>query len=323
MDEIMNEFSFIEKYLKPLTMGRGEALGLQDDAAIFKIPSGYELVVSSDTLGAGTHFLKDEKPAFVAHKALRVNLSDLAAMGAKPYAYQLCLTLPHAPQEKMIKDFCAALLKDQKEFGIFCSGGDTTAVKNSFIISITAMGLVPKGKAVKRSGAKAGDVIVLTGVVGNALAGLRMLQNKLPKEKSCIEAYRKPTPRVAVVEIIRRYAHAAVDISDGLVADVGHIARAANCAANIDADKIKFSKPVQSFIDKGKMTFIDAITGGDDYELALAVSPKNLKALMAQLKGKNLKPQIIGSFGKGKPGVQVIGHDKKPMDISKSGWTHF
>ena len=195
------------------------------------------------------------------------------------------------------------------------------------------MGLVPKGKAVKRSGAKAGDAIVITGPVGDAYAGLKILQGKtphpnpLPKGEgmfsSCIEAYRKPMPRLAVADVIRRYAHAAVDISDGLVADVGHIARASNCAANIDASKIKFSKPVQTLIDNGKMTFIDAITGGDDYELALAVPPQNLKALMTQLKAKNLKPQIIGSFGKGKPEVHVIGNNKKPMDISKSGWTHF
>lgn len=317
----MNEFSLIEKYFRPLTQNRPEALGLKDDAALLKIPRGMELVVTSDTLGAGTHFLSNEKPAFIAHKALRVNLSDLAAMGAKPYAYQLCISFPKKPAEEWAREFCGALLRDQKQFGIFCSGGDTTITKGPLNISITAFGLVPNNRAVTRAGAKPGHAIVITGSVGNALAGLRMLQNKFPKEKSCIAAYQKPTPRLAAAETIRAYA-AAIDISDGLIADIGHIAKASNCAAKINLAQIQFSKPVQKLIDQKRLTREDALTGGDDYELALAVSQKNLKPLTARLIKQGLSPQIIGSFVKGE-GVSLYNSLGVKLRIKKPGWTHF
>jgi thiamine-monophosphate kinase len=319
--EIMNEFDLIEKYFRPLA--GPEALGLKDDAAILNVPKGFQLAVTSDTLGAGTHFLGNEKPEHIARKSLRVNLSDLAAMGAKPYAYQLCIAFPEKPKEAWIKKFSAALAADQKKFGIFCSGGDTTVTKGPLTISITAFGLVRENKAVKRSGAKPGDVLVITGPVGDALIGLRILQGKIKtKSVSCVAAYHNPVPRTGVSDIIRAHARAAIDISDGLIADVGHICETSNCAAHIDLQKIKFSKDAAGFIKKGTVKSADLLTGGDDYELALAVPPKNLPGLLKKLSEKGLKPQIIGKFAKGKPAVTVFNKGRK-IRLGKGGWTHF
>lgn len=310
----MDEFSLIQKYFVPLTQARAEALGLKDDAAVLKVPAGREMAVTSDTLSAGVHFLENEKPEYIAHRALRVNLSDLAAMGAEPYAYQMCLAFPAKPREAWMRPFCAALAKDQKEFGIFCCGGDTTVIKGPLTVTITAFGLVPKGRAVMRGGAKPGDALVITGSVGDAFAGLRILRGKSG-------AYQKPVPRVAVAGIIRRYAGAAADISDGLIADVGHICAASGCAAEIDLAQVEFSRAVEKFISTGAMTIVDALTGGDDYELALAVPGKNLDELLGALRRNGLKPQVIGEFAKGK-GVRVFSEGRE-VKIRKAGWRHF
>lgn len=319
----MNEFSVIEKYFLPLTQGRAEALRLKDDAALLQIPKGYELAVTSDTLNAGTHFLIRERPEFIAHKALRTNLSDLAAMGARPYAYQMCVTFPQKPKEPWLKSFTAALLKDQKEFGIFCSGGDTTSSKGLLSVSITAFGLVPKGKAVKRSGAKPGDALVITGPVGDAWIGLNILQKKLKiNSPSCIKAYRSPTPRTNISEFVRTYANAAIDVSDGLIADVGHICTASKLSARIDLQNIKFSTTAQKLLRGKKVTVQNLLTGGDDYELALAVPQKKMAALLKNLVKSGLSPQVIGKFERGKANVAVYDKTGK-LDFSKWGWIHF
>lgn len=320
----MNEFSMIEKYFLPLAKNRPEALSLQDDAAILSVPKHHELVVTSDTLVGGTHFMKMENPKLIAQKALRVNLSDLAAMGADPYAYQLCLSLPYKPTGKWARAFCSGLAADQKEFGIFCCGGDTTVTEGPLTVSITAFGLVPEGKAVRRSGARPGDVLVITGPVGDAFVGLKIKKRRIDfKSASCVEAYRKPVPRVAVSEIVRQYARAAIDISDGLAADVGHICRASGCAAHIKFDAMKFSPVIRSLLKTGPLMPADVLSGGDDYELALAVAPKNLGRLLKKLSFRGLRPQVIGEFVRGRGGVRVFDKNGGEINLPKTGWAHF
>ncbi|MGQ0527953.1 MAG: thiamine-phosphate kinase [Alphaproteobacteria bacterium] len=316
----MSEFDLIEKYFKPLTMGHAESSALQDDAAILKIPPDYELVVTSDTLNAGTHFFVNEEPVFIAHKALRVNLSDLAAMGAKPHAYQLCIAFPGAPSEAWLSDFSAALLADQKEFGIVCSGGDTTSIEGPLSITITAFGLVPEGKAVRRSGAKNGDFITLTGPVGNAWIGLQILQKKLHAKNpaSFINAYKKPEPRTALAQILQDYAHAAIDISDGLVADLGHICKASGLGAEINLTNINFSPAALELADPKFL-----LTGGDDYELLLAVPPAQNDNLVSALTAQGLKPQIIGRMTAAHAGVQIRDKNGQFLTFGSSGWDHF
>ena len=316
----MNEFEIIQTYFEKLTLGRAEAGGLKDDAAVLDIPDGHELVITSDTLSAGTHFMEDAAPGDIAHKALRVNLSDLAAMGAHPYCYQLNIAFPGKADEMWVRAFTDALLADQKAFGIFCSGGDTTSTKGPLTLSITAMGLVAKGKAVKRSGACAGDILALTGPVGDALIGLKILRDGLAVDEPdpFIKAYTQPTPRTAVVRVLQTHAHAAIDISDGLVADVGHIADASGLRAVIDADAIPFRDVARRLMETAVISFEELVTGGDDYELALALPSEALTVLRAQ--GVNF--HVIGCFEAG-VGVRIVDQEGALMPLSKSGWKHF
>ncbi|MCE7886812.1 MAG: thiamine-phosphate kinase [Alphaproteobacteria bacterium PRO2] len=313
----MNEFDVIEKYFRPLTQGRD---ALQDDAAALDVPAGQELIVTSDTSNAGTHFMADAAPGDIAHKVLRVNLSDLAAMGAKPHAYQLNIAFPNKPQEAWLAEFTAALFADQKQFGIFCSGGDTTTINGPLSISITAMGFAPKGKALRRSGAKPGDHIILTGPVGDALMGLRILQGKIKTDDDnyFINAYYRPTPRTAHIETLRTHASAAIDISDGLVADVGHVCKASGCGAEIKIVPGIFSVPAR----KVKINAEELLTGGDDYELLLAVRPEESAALLAQLGKEGLSPVKIGAFTES-PAITVLDEKSVPLSLEKSGWRHF
>lgn len=303
-----NEFSIIEKYFTPL--GKD---GFKDDAAVLHIPAGHELVVTSDTLNEGTHFWVGEEPAFIAHKALRVNLSDLAAMGADPFCYQLNIAYPQKPSEEWLEKFTDALAADQKEFDIFCSGGDTTSVNGPLSISITALGLVPTGTAVKRSGSKAGDAVVVTGNIGDAFIGLEILRGNLNPEnpEPFLNAYKKPYPETKVAAQIRAHAHAAADVSDGLLADLGHICAASGLSATIELDKIPFSSEAFDLATPEQL-----LTGGDDYCLVLAVAPEKLPKL-------GFAHHVIGHFTAGQGGVKVLDKNGKFLSFSASGWQHF
>lgn len=308
----MNEFDIINEYFLPLTMGRAEAGGLRDDAAILSVPAGHELIVSTDTLNADVHFMDGAAPADIAHKALRSNLSDLAAMGARPLCYQLALGLPEKPTPEWLLSFTGALLADQKAFGIFCSGGDTTSIHGKLSISITAMGLVERGRTLKRSGAQDGDAIVLTGPIGDAWVGLRVLQGKIKTDDNAyfIDRYYRPTPRfMSDVQNIK----AAIDVSDGGMADLGHMCRASKVSARIDLSKILFSAPAQILLNGGLVTPQDLLTGGDDYELIMAVPPQH-----AHQYGT-----VIGAFKTGTPQVYIVDDAGKALVFDKAGWTHF
>ena len=320
----MSEFEIIDKYFRPLTMGHEGTAGLSDDAAVIEVPHDHELVITSDTLNEGVHFFNGEPPENIARKALRVNLSDLAAMGAAPLCYQLNIAFPHKPDEAWLSMFSNALVEDNSHYNLFCSGGDTTSIQgDNLSVSITAMGTVSKGQAVRRGGAKAGDLIVVTGCVGDAALGLKALQNGLGEEqyKESIGRYFAPMPRVNCTEVMRGYVNAAADISDGLIADCMHIAKASRLGAEIDIEKIKFSQEVNRAIDDGLSSIEEAITGGDDYELILAVSEENIKLLLGKLQKINLNPMVIGRFLDFDLSLKFI--NTKGINISKNGWKHF
>ncbi len=315
----MNEFEMIERYFLPLTRGDLGALGLCDDAAILQIPAGCELVVTSDTLNEDVHFKAKENAGNIARKALRVNLSDLAAMGAKPLSYQLNIAFSAAPDEGWLSEFSSALQADNEEFDVFCSGGDTTSIKGDHIsISITALGSVPAGRAVRRDGAKEGDLIVLTGAVGDAYLGL-----KSSDYDGASARYRVPIPRIGACDIIREYVNAATDISDGLLADLMHIAKASGVGAEIDLDKVLFSKDVCHALDSGVVKIDDILTGGDDYELILAVSPDNLPILIHELGNIELNPMVIGAFKGDALGLSILNTKTHRIDVKSRGWQHF
>ncbi len=321
----MDEFSVIEKYFAPLTMGQSGAAGLKDDGAVIAIPEGFELVVTSDTLNEGVHFMIGEAPAMIARKALRVNLSDLASMGAKPLCYQLNIAFPDMAEEAWLEAFCGALLEENEMFGIYCSGGDTTSIKSDYLsLSITAFGLVPCGKAVRRGGAKAGDLLVLTGAVGDAALGLKLLLEGIDSANNlAIMRYRLPDPRVGIERILQKYVNAAADVSDGMIADSMHIARASGLGLEIDLDKLVFSKDVEKAIENGDFSREKAATGGDDYELVLAISEGKLGEVLTEMRNNNLNPLVIGKFTDNGLSFSVIEDGKYRKAGKGVGWKHF
>ncbi len=261
------EFDIIERYFAPLTMGQAGSAGLKDDAALLNVDPDCELVVTSDTLNEAVHFLEGTDPAYIAKKALRVNLSDLAAKASKPLSYQLNIAFPSRPEELWLKAFTQSLLEDNERYGVYCSGGDTTSIKGGLLsVSITAFGTVERGKAVRRGGAQDGDLCVVTNFLGDAVLGLQALQNALDLSlyPSAIERYLCPDPRTDIREILKAYAHASADISDGVLADSMHIARASGLGLELDLSKIKFSDEVIAAIKNGDVSYEQAIKGGDD-----------------------------------------------------------
>lgn len=302
----MNEFDLIER-LKPLSMGRIEAQNFSNDAAVLDIPDGMELVVTTDCATSGVHFLPHQPPGTIAQKALRRNVSDLNAMGARPLCYQMAVMLPGMDKD-FLDGFIAGLLEDQKRYGLFLSGGDISSTPGPLSIVITAFGLVEKGKAWSRSGAQPGDQLVLGGLVGDAACGLKALREGLD-EPALIAAYQ--TPPVHLAHGIE--PRAAIDISDGLVQDVAHICRASGLAAEFHIENMQFSPAVQAWLDAGRVSYQELLSGGDDYVLALAMPPD---AAVPQ------GFQVIGEFVAGAPAVRVFRGGKRLENIP-GGWQHF
>ncbi|MBI1301744.1 MAG: thiamine-phosphate kinase [Alphaproteobacteria bacterium] len=323
----MDEFEIIEKYFRPLAMGQAGTADFLDDAATVIVPNGYDLVVTSDTINANTHFLKDEDPVNIAKKALRVNISDLAAMGAKPLCYQLNLAFPEKPSAVWLQSFSKALLEDNILYDIYCSGGDTTSIQGGHLsISITAIGLVRQGMAVRRGGAQHGDYCVVTGPVGDAALGLKAIKHSREKDfPDAVARYRVPKPRADILGIMQ-YAHASTDISDGLWIDVEGLARTSGLGVDISVEKCVFSQSVQRSIDEGFFSPREAFSGGDDYELILAIPEKHLDLVILRLadtKINTIKSMVIGQFDKSKSGLFSKNNDTQSFDGVYKGWKHF
>ena len=243
------------------------ALQLEDDAALLDPPAGMTLVLTKDAMVAGVHFLADDPPGEIAQKLLRVNLSDLAAMGAAPVGYLLALARAKALTDDWLAEFCAGLAADQRTFGIGLLGGDTVSTPGPLTLSLTALGEVPKGQALRRRGARPGDDLWVSGALGDAALGLLVLQGKLEPPVAArhhlIERYRLPQPRLALGQALRGLAHAAIDISDGLLADLGHILETSGIGAELWADQLPLSAAARELPGARDA----ALAGGDDYEL--------------------------------------------------------
>jgi len=268
----MDEFAIIAKYFTPLA-GEG-AFGLKDDSAIVPARAGHDLVVTTDTIAQGTDFFPADPPDTIAQKALRVNLSDLAAKGAVPAHYLLNLTLPRTVTQDWLAAFADGLARDQKEFGVSLLGGDTGTGELS--ISVTAFGFVPQGKMVKRGGAKIGDAVYVTGTIGDSGGGLAILKGEkhaLPDADRdyLTNRYRVPQPPVGFAQQLRAIAHASVDVSDGLMADLGHIAAVSHVGLVVEGERVPLSAPVEALW--GAQALIRAVTVGDDYQAAFTAPP--------------------------------------------------
>ena len=244
------EFDLIETYFKPLAKGAPGALGLADDAAVLTPTGGHDLVVTQDMLVEGVHFRDTDPAGRVAQKALRVNLSDLAAMGATPVAYLLSLALPAAVDDAWVAAAAAGLAADQAEFGVHLIGGDTVSTPGPLTLSITALGQTPNGLALRRSGARPGDLVMVSGMIGDACLGLDVLEGGdttapgapgAPGADYLVDRYQLPSPRLSLGLALRGLATAAIDISDGLVADLGHLCGASGVGAAVDLGRVPVS----------------------------------------------------------------------------------
>ena len=311
------EFALIARHFRPLA-GPG-SLDLRDDAAVLTPPPGRDLVLTADAMVGGVHFLPDDPADLVGRKLLRVNLSDLAAKGATPLGYLMTVSAPRDTPDAWFAGFAAGLALDQKEFSVTLLGGDTTSTPGPMSLSLTILGHVAPGHAVHRWGAQPGDGIWVTGTIGDGALGLAVARGKLQDPSGhLLSRYRLPQPRIGLA--IGGIASAGMDVSDGLVQDLGHICRASGLTAEIDAGLVPLSAPAR---EAGLGWLATCLTGGDDYELLLAVPPVREAALQQAARTAGMAVTRIGAFRSGPPHVMVRGPDGEPMNLATGGWSHF
>ena len=320
------EFTLIERYFRPLATSGG-ALGLIDDAALLSHQSRDELVLTVDTVAAGVHFFPGDPAASIARKALRVNLSDLAAKGATPVGYLMSLALPKDWTEKWVGDFSKALAADQATYGISLLGGDTTRASGGLTITITAIGTVPKKAIVRRAGARVGDAVFVSGTIGDAALGLAVRRNKLKlgkkEEAFLLDRYLHPQPRVELAPVLLDYATSAMDVSDGLVGDLAHICRASNAGATIEVARLPLSDATRSIILKDRKKLVTVLTGGDDYEILATVGHRDIGKFVADAFAAGVPVAQIGWIGEGGAPPIVLGSKGRPLRLKETGHTHF
>lgn len=321
------EFELIAKYFAPLAAGSAGAFGLRDDAAFLRVPDGHELVLTADAIVENVHFISGDPPDLIAAKALRVNLSDLAAKGAIPVGYLMTLCLPPHIAETWISRFADGLARDQQQFGIGLLGGDTTATTGPVVVSITALGIVPPGQALHRHGAQPGDLVFVTGSVGDAGAGLAVLQGAAPElpddaAAALVSRYRLPQPRLTVGPGLRGIATAALDVSDGLIADLGHIARVSGVRIAAEASRLPLSPGFIRLYGDNLPARAKAATAGDDYEIAFT-APASARAALARIAAASgVQITEIGRVESG-AGAVLTGPGGQPIPLARPGYVHF
>ncbi|MEB6380547.1 thiamine-phosphate kinase [Leclercia adecarboxylata] len=318
------EFSLIARYFDRVRSSRRDVeTGIGDDCALLNIPDKQTLAISTDTLVCGNHFLPDIDPADLAFKALAVNLSDLAAMGADPAWLTLALTLPKV-DESWLETFSDALFEQLNYYDMQLIGGDTTAGPLSMTLAIH--GYVPTGRALKRSGAKPGDWIYVSGTPGDSAAGLAILQKRLVVENADDAAYflqrhLRPTPRILQGQALRDRASAAIDLSDGLISDLGHILKASGVGARIDLNEFPLSEAMRRHVEP-EQALRWALSGGEDYELCFTVPELNRGTLDVALANLGARYTCIGQIMPESEGLQFV-QNGEPVTLDWKGYDHF
>jgi thiamine-monophosphate kinase len=322
----LNEFSLIEQYFAQTSFVRKDVvIGIGDDAAITQVPQNQCLATTTDTLISGVHFLESTSAQHVAHKAVAVNLSDLAAMGAEPSWLNLSLTLPSA-DEAWLSAFSEKMSELTEYFSVQLIGGDTT--KGHLSITITAQGFVPHDSILTRSGAKNGDWIFVTGTLGDAGAGLDILLKKLTVDEVGARDYlvgrhRCPTPRVLAGTVIRRLASACIDVSDGLLQDVMHIAKASGTGVIIHLEKLPISEALGSHVTDLHQALAYATSAGDDYELLFTVPEEQRDAVQTALDSYSIAHTCIGQMTGANGKLDLKLNDEPFTFADTKGYTHF
>ncbi len=280
-------------------------------------------MATMDTLIGGVHFLNDDSPDLIARKALRVNLSDLAAKGAEPFGYLLSLSLPPSVDEAWISEFTSGLAADQQEFKIVLWGGDTTSTPGPLMVSVTALGTVPEGQMIRRDGAKPGDTVWVTGTIGDGSLGLDATAAGAP-DAALADRYRLPHPRLDIAKALRGVATACADISDGLVADLGHIAEASGVCATIRTEDVPLSTQARNAMETNPDNLLRVLTGGDDYELVLTVTEANGALILSRADALGIRMTKIGEIsGKHQAEDVYVLNEGKLLDLPLTGYSHF
>lgn len=322
----IGEFELIARYFAPLARDFEGAGGLQSDNAFLPADARHDLVVKTDTIVAGVHFLADDLPERIAAKAIRVCLSDLAAGGATPFVYQLSLALPSTWEESWVAAFARGLGTDQRRYGIVLCGGDTVVTPGPLTITITAFGRVARGKGIARSGARAGDELWVSGTIGDGALGLVAARGGLPdlaaSQRALLEKrYRLPQPRSALGPRLTGVVTAMADVSDGLLADAGHIAEASRLAVIIERDSVPLSPAARSAVAADPRLWANILGGGDDYELVMAVPGRRQAALQAAARSAGIPVTRVGRFTSG-DGIEVMAGGS-PVAAPRKGYVHF
>jgi thiamine-monophosphate kinase len=323
------EDSLIARYFRPLAIDPG-AFGLSDDAAVLKA-LGQDIIVTTDAIVEGVHFLPDDPPQTIAKKALRVNLSDLAAKGATPAGFVLTLALRKV-DESWLAAFARGLGEDTSAFTCPLLGGDTVSTPGPLMISITAFGRVPEGRMIHRSGARPGDHVVVTGTIGDAALGLDILRkgrvatalaNDTTSRDMLVGRYRMPEPRNALASAIRAHAHAAMDVSDGLAGDLAKLCAASTVSATIELAAIPLSKGASTALKAGAVTLSEIVSGGDDYEILCTVAPDALKPFVEAARTSGVAVNRIGTIVAGKAAPKFLNAKGAELALTRRSYSHF
>jgi len=310
-----DEFEQIARLYRPLTRGAAEAFGLLDDAAAIPARPGFDLVITKDAVVAGVHFPVDEAPDLIARKLLRANLSDLAAKAAEPYGYFLAVSWPADFTFARREAFARGLAQDGASFDLSLLGGDTTSTPGPLSASVTMLGWVRAGGMVRRAGARAGDLVLVSGTIGDGTLGLAAVRGEIADSAGWLaDRYRLPRPRLDLREALRAHASAAADVSDGLIADTGHVARASSVGIRLHLDALPLSAPARAWLDAQPdrvAGLLRLATGGDDYEVVCTAPPQAAAALGLTTIGE----VVVGE------GVEVFVGEAR-VEAGAGGWTH-
>jgi thiamine-monophosphate kinase len=325
------EERLIANYFRPLARHPG-ALGLNDDAAVLTPPQGCDLVLKTDAIIGGVHFFADDPADAVARKALRVNLSDLAAKGATPAGFLLALALPDGVSDAWLKAFAAGLGADAESYGCPLLGGDTDRTPGPVTVAIAAFGILPHGTMVKRSGAKPGERIVVTGSIGDAALGLKLRQDSAAAQrwrldarmqKYLAERYLLPQPRNAIAELVRKHASAAMDVSDGLAGDLGKLCRASGVSAEVEVARVPLSEAGRAALQAEPALMETMLTGGDDYEIVCTMPAAVCAAFCAACASSGVPAADIGSITAGEEAPRFLDFKSRPLSFARTSFSHF
>lgn len=325
-DQMSAEDRLIQRFFAPLATHPG-ALGLADDAAFLKPPPGCDLVLKTDAIIGGVHFFADDAAQTVAAKALRVNLSDLAAKGARPLGFLISLALPADIGERWLANFAEGLRSDAVLYGCPLFGGDTDRTPGPVTVSVAMLGSVPEGTMVRRAGAKPGDRVFVSGSIGDAALGLSVRKGKdwhlsEPQRQHLLARYLLPQPRNALAEAVRLNASAAMDVSDGLAGDFAKLCRASQVGASIEASRVPLSEAARAVIAAEPAMLETALTGGDDYEIVCTVPPAKADSFRAAALAAKVAVTEFGTIETGE-GVRFLDANGAPLAFKRASFSHF